>query len=304
MSVKSNPNWTLAPLITFMPLALGVVFIYLSYWASVNGIDTERPFAIQLTIIIPEIIIWTLAAVGATRFKQYAVAIRDSADGKSLDLIANGLLLMVAYIIVMTTAGTVVDMLNHSRYLTTAILLRNHLPVAIALASVMYLYGGSRQLRKLVPDKVWPRSHIVLLVALSTAFFIVFAWDFYRSVPHLPRENGIPRFILPVDVLLFTYVLPHIILWLTGLLAVINLAHYAAKTPGKLYRYVFKDLYRGILLVYVCIFIAQLIIISSLIVGRITLGLGIVYGVLLLAMIGFLLVFRGAKRLHDIEHAI
>lgn len=303
--MEKNPhtNWRYAKVAYILTAVCALAFVWLTYRSLDDAGSSSVASAIRFTIIIPEIVIWAIAVMSAIRFKHYADSIKDSPDGKAMDYIANALLLLVLYIILLTTMGSVTKLFAHSTYIKPVVFLHNHLPVAAALGSVAFLYLGSRRLNSLIRANMWTPRRISLITVPAVLLFIFFAWEFYRSVPGLESVNGIPRFALPVIALLFTYVLPHIVLWYVGLLACINLAHYAANTPGKLYKSLFFDLYRGILMVYICIFIAQLIIISSVDTTGFNPLLLVIYAILILSTVGYLLVFRGAKQLHKIEHA-
>ena len=291
--------WFDSPLISYViPLVTGLIFILLTLKAPATN---ERSQAVQLTIVIPEIIIWVIASVGAFRFKKYASSISSHPDGKGLNQTANALLLLVLYIILLTTASSLVNLFARSRYLDAAITLRNHLPVMTALASVIFLLKGSADLCKILGKDIWTRRRLLLLLGSSLAFLAAFGYAFYTADPNTITTNGIPRFVLPAQLLLITYVLPHVALWFMGLKACLNLRHYASNVPGSVYRALFKDLYRGIMLTFICIFAAQFLIISAITLSLPSLALALIYGILLVATGGFLMILKGARKLDRIE---
>lgn len=293
-----NDLWSSNTLPYIIPLLLGGIFTYLSLKISTAG---ERSLLIQLSIVIPEVLIWTIASVGAFRFKNYANLIKDHKDGKALNNIANSLLLLVLYIILLTTASTIVTLLAETDYLQVAIALRNHLPIIVILASVFFLLKGSEDLNKIVANTVWTKTRLLWLVGASFVFFIIFGYVFYTAQPNLAMVDGIPRFALPAHALLVTYILPHVIVWFVGLKACINLINYASRVTGLVYKSLFKDLYRGIILTFACIFIAQFIIITGAAVTRLSFMLILIYVVLILATLGFILILKGARKLDKIE---
>jgi len=293
--------WNSSTLPYLIPLVIGIVFAFLVIAIPVN---TERSLLVRLTITIPEIIIWLIASVGAFRFKKYATSIKNYPDGKGLDKIANALLLLVLYIILLTTASTIVNLLAHTEYLDIAIALKNHLPVITILASALFLLRGSEDLNKVVGDDIWTKPRLLLLVGSALVFFMVFGYVFYTAQPNLMTTNGIPRFVLPAQALLVTYILPHVIVWFMGLKAGVNLVNYTSQVQGVVYKSLFKDLYRGILLTFVCIFTAQFIIITSMAATQPNFALGLIYSVLILALVGFALILRGARKLDKIEQAM
>lgn len=301
-AVAKNKNenyvWSSHTLPYLVPLLLGVVFAYLTLKVPTS---TGRSVWVQLTIVIPEIIVWIIASIGAFRFKKYAVSIKEHRDGKALNSIANALLLLVLYIILLTTASSIVSLFANTSYILPAVAIKNHLPVIVILASVAYLLKGSVELNKIVSKSTWSRAHLLLLAGVSFMFFIVFAYAFYTAQPNSVSAAGIPRFALPTHVLLITYILPHVIVWFMGLKACINLNNYASRVSGSLYKSLFKDLYRGILLAFICIFIAQFMIISSAAITGLNFFLLLIYAVLVLATVGFVLILRGARKLDKVE---
>lgn len=287
-----------------LPLVSGLAFILLSYHTirtATKSAIAPPSFAILLSIIVPVTFIWLIAAYGAARFKEYAYSIKDTQDGKSLNDISNALLLLLPYMILLTMANSIESLFVHSSNLSIVVGLGNYIPIIFALASVYYLLRGSNELIVLIPHQKRNVRRFTAISSLCLLLFAGFAWSFWKSVPLLEPVNGIPKFAASVDVLLPTYVFPHLLLWTCGIWACTNIAHYAVRTEGKIYRLLFQDLYRGILLVYICLFIAQVLTISSISYAYLSLSLGLVYGLLVIAAIGFVYIVRGSRKLANAE---
>jgi hypothetical protein len=292
--------WPYKPAAYFVIFILAVVFIAITY--TTGAADTNREnLALRLSITFPELIIWAIATVSAVRFKEYAYSIRDAEDGKGLNLIANSLLMLVLYVIFLSSANTFERLFIHSPGLRTAVSLGNYVPLVVILLSTFWLYKGSVSLGKITPGS---QAELKKMAASLVPFFLLlglFAWQFYMAVPNLGSPNGIPRFTQSAGILLLTYVLPHILLWIGGLLACFNIGKYALRIRGVIYKSLFRDLYQGLILVFICIFIAQFIIISPVNLEKFSFLLAIIYLVLILATRGFLLIFNGARKLTKIE---
>jgi hypothetical protein len=288
------------------PLVMGAIFAILNFKASTSAsLDnkTTPAFGLLLSIIIPIVIIWLLATYGAVHLKSYAYSIKDSKDGKALNDISNALALLVLYIIILPMVSSLVSLARHTTYLQASGIAGNYIPLIIALISAYLLHRGSAKLVGLVPHKLKTTTRFYLICCACALLFAGFVWQFYNAVPHLEPVNDIPKFVQPVGALVFTYALPHILLWTLSLLACRNLNHYASKVPGSVYRPLFKDLNRGILLAYVCIFLSQLFTISSISYSGVNIGVTLIYGLLILAIVGFTYVARGAQKLNTIESA-
>src|SRR5581483_11318358 len=112
-------DWKLSDLIYPALAVSSLAYLYLIYkdafcWS--DG-DHARLFLISLTIAIPEIVIWFIAARGAKGIKEYAQLIKGSKDGKSLNYFANALMLIVLYVVIMTAANSFVAGFKGTNYL-------------------------------------------------------------------------------------------------------------------------------------------------------------------------------------------
>lgn len=285
--------------------AIGAAFIYESYHAALDeyagGIGL---LLLLLSFILPEIIIWLLAAVGAVRLKNYAMSIRDSDDGLALDYVANSLLLFVLYVVLVSIGGTIVDAAAGSTYEKLTIALTNHIPLAIILVAAILLWIGSKKLLKMLEQadkEPWvPSLRFCVTTVIFTTFALIFTINFYYFAADIREADGMPRFALSPALLLATYVLPHLLAWLFGLLACVNLATYARSVTGVIYKDLFKNLLRGVVIVFLCTFLAQ-VLLSTITVDEPSPVLVTVYGVLLLYLYGFYLVYKGTKNLERLE---
>jgi hypothetical protein len=301
--VKDRVSRSLKRIIYVLAALAGAFFIFLGYTMSKSVSDTNAgfSFSVFLSISIPVIAIWIIALHGAVKLREYSSSIRQSQDGDSLHYIANALLALVAYIILLSTASTVFRLFMDTPYLDDAVIISNLLPLSVALISVSLLFKGSSMLAAMTKVKHNNVRMLRLLAIPCVALFAGYAWLFYSVVPYISTINGMPRFVMPIAALLLVYVLPHIVLWVYGLLACVNLAHYANHTTGSIYKTLFKNLYRGLLVVYLSIFLAQIFIISPVTYQYMNIGIVLIYGLLVLAAFGFILIDHGVNRLSRVE---
>ena len=256
---------------------------------------------IRLSISVVEVVLWLIAFHCAVRFKRYANSIKQSKDGKSLGYVANGLLLLVVYIVALGLSVVLLDLVRDAPYRNMAIAAKNYLPLGIALASSLYLYVGSRRLAGLVGSKGRNHRREQGYKVLFGIFALLFAINFYLHATQVRGDYGMPRFTFPINILMFSYLLPSIVMWALGLLACANLAWYARHTPGTIYKRLFRNLYQGILTVLLSIFMFQLLLISPLVFIGMSSGIMMIYGILFMAIFGFVLVYRGAQKLAKLE---
>lgn len=256
---------------------------------------------IRLSISVVEVVLWLIAFHSAVRFKRYANSIKQSEDGKSLGYVANGLLLLVAYIVAIGLGVVLVDLVRDSSNRNMAIAAKNYLPLGIALASSLYLYVGSRRLAGLAGSKRRNYRREQGYKVLFGIFALLFAINFYLHAAQARGDYGLHRFAYSINVMMVSYLLPYVVIWALSLLACANLAWYARHTPGTIYKRLFNNLYLGILTVLLSIFTFQLLLISPLDFIGLSSGIMIVYGILFMAIFGFVLVYRGAQKLAKLE---
>jgi hypothetical protein len=278
-----------------------VILIYHNALSNHGSASSLRLFILSATIALPEIAIWLIAFMGVGRLKRYAASIHGNRDGEALNYVANALLLMALYVVTLTMASTLVAESKGHPFDRAAVVLGNHLPLLIVLASASLLFVGALKLNKLVPLHIAGRQQAltgVLYLAMATAF----AANFYHIEPQLLPYNGLPRFVISRGWLMLTYVLPHLITWGLGLYACASIANYAIHTKGAIYKELLRSLSQGVLLVFVCTFLAQLFIISNVSLDKLSVNLVLIYGLLLAGSYGFWLIYKGAENLQKIEN--
>jgi hypothetical protein len=136
------------------------------------------------------------------------------------------------------------------------------------------------------------------LFVVASAIFI---WHFINTADELAPQNGIPHFVSSIKVLIPTYVIPLVLMWAIGFAACINVANYSFFTKGAIYKNLFKNLYKGITLVYIGTFLTQLLILSNLNLNKFSFYLVLVYGLLILGVAGFLMIYKGSQSLNKLE---
>jgi hypothetical protein len=284
---------------------VSLIFLAVTYQSSYvyhnSGVSTLNKFLISCTIALPEIIIWVIATLAALRFKYYSNQIRTSPDGRAMSLIATAMMYMVAYIILLTVFGSFVTVSKNTSHLKLAVNLGNYIPLVVALLASGYFLAGAVRLNDLVPLRMKQRSRL-LIVGAFALISTLYVWDFDNRVPHLQGHDGVPQFAASATLLTFTYAIPYVIVWAMGVFACISIANYARYTKGTIYRELLGNLYRGVLLVFICTFLAQLFIESDVSLEHFSFLLFLIYCLLLAGVAGFLLIYQASTRLQALEN--
>jgi len=87
-----------------------------------------------------------------------------------------------------------------------------------------------------------------------------------------------------------------------GLLSCLNLAQYAYRVRGKLYKPMFRNLYVGILLSYISTYLIQIFYVSNVSSNQVGVGFGILISLILMLIAGYTLIYRGANQLYALEN--
>ena len=257
----------------------------------------------QLLILVLEVIIWFLGARSAQHFKNYAVSIKSTDEGRAMNNLANGLLWLVAYTALLTFTSSLIALFDHTPYDRMVTMLAIYLPLSIAVLASMLLFVGSAQLVSLMKRAFWTPHRILYFLLAYAVLMLSFIVEFYVQSPFAQNVDGNHRFVMPTLLVMLTYVLPYVLIWLAAIVASINLAWYTQNVDGRLYKTLFRNANRGIALVFVCTFLAQLLICSPFTETQPVFDNGLTFGVLILLGIGFSLIYRGAKQLECLEES-
>lgn len=256
-------------------------------------------------IVLIEIVLWAVIAKAAARFKAYTHKIRGSTDGAALDFIANAILLSFAYAILFDVASTFKTLFMRSASLPVVTTLTNLLPLAVFLLLSVLLFIGTFKLKRLLPDTRLQLRRNRYIIALSLAVFVLvvipFGEYFYHIAPAMLDDDGLRHFAVSPSALLVVYLLPFAVIWLLGLLSCLNLAQYASRVRGKLYRPMFRNLYLGILIAYISTYLIQVWYASNLPSNRFGFGLLSIIVLIFLLILGYGLMYVGANQLYLLE---
>ena len=142
---------------------------------------------------------------------------------------------------------------------------------------------------------------IAPFILFSVFYAILVLQSPYRTVSDNPLI--VPTYFLSDALIVTTVILPYVITWLYGLLAVLNIWLFGQGVKGKLYRDALRPFIIGFTIVILLSVFLQVIKLFSGFFS--TLGLGtllvIVYVLVAVIAAGNLLIADGAKRLKEFE---
>ncbi len=285
-------------------IVLAVLYGYLVFFGPVMDASGTKhgllPVIFIVTLIGLQTVVWMLAARGALAIRQYANSIKGSPDAKGINDVALALGWLVVYMVTLSLTGALATFYSSGSHAEWFIALRNHGPLLIMMISAFYLFRGASKLSLLANAGFISRRQaaiVSLIFILGSTWFVV---HFFASVSE-SIDGNMPRFVVPAKALLFTYVIPHLLVWAAVIVSIINIARYSLYVDGAIYRRLFKNLYRGTSAVFICIFLAQIIMASSVDVSKLSWLIVVIYGVIMIATYGFMLIYRGVRDLTQID---
>jgi hypothetical protein len=260
---------------------------------------------LRLTIIVPIHLIWLVAMRGAVAFKNYSAMIAGGRESRAIDLIADGLLWTIAYLIINSLLGSIAPFFARTDLYAPLVILRDHLAPLFSLVAFSLIYRGSHLLRDIAGFSTWTRG-----TAWIVAGYAVFAFLFVLQFATAPvlESAAVGRTstsLVPHNILLFTLIVPVLSAWFMGIAAIINIAKYARNVKGVLYRSALVNLVRGLLVVILFSVSIQLFSFAAKYLATLPLGpiLLLVYALMLLYATGFFLIANGARKLAKLEAA-
>jgi hypothetical protein len=262
---------------------------------------------IQLTFVIPILLIWAAAIYGAFQFRAYAESIKKSPDGQALMKVSQGLLILAFGLIVTSLFGTLRQtMLNLGNDAVFSIISR-YLAVIFALLAFYFLFQGSNKLREI--KHIANPSGLSRLIALGVLILVSIVYVY--ALLNTPYRNSTPNpqlyrsYYLPDWLIVVSIIAPYILSWVWGVLAAVNIWSYKVHSKGTIYRRALTNLVLGILAITFFSILLQLF--TTLATSLENLGLRsiliLIYVIIFLYAIGFLYIASGAKKLAKIEEA-
>lgn len=268
-------------------------------------ITESQARVLNLTVVVPLMGIWYMALQGFIRFRGYAKTIRTTKEGWAFTLLSCGLMFLAFGLPLNSIFSALLTYVSaqDKSFLPTATILRNYFGLMIALLSFLLLARGAILLVISHKDKTAYRPVLPLFIVPAIILISsLFTWLVVTSPTGPESETG---YYLPNWLIIFTIVVPYLIAWLGGFLALFFLNIYRTKVRGTIYKGAFGELAIGIGVVTLISVVLQLLTTISSQINRLRLTpiLLIVYVLVILYAVGFWYIARGSKKLQTFEEA-
>lgn len=261
---------------------------------------------IELTYLIPEIIIWSLAYFGFSKILNYSKTIGTYKDGKQMKKLAIGIGIFAFGGPLVADITSILNAIaqKHLHLIPTSTIVGNYLSAAMALSAFLFLAYGARGL----VDSIKWRPPYKAIQLFGIIYVVIAAFFSYLIFHKLPNSLSLgitakPQYYLPDWLLLTTLVIPYLYLWFIGGMAVLYIRAYRQKIKGLIYKRSLYSLEIGFsILIASHVILQYLTIISSkLITLKLVPLLSIIYPLLIVEALGYIFIAFGAMQLQKIE---
>lgn len=289
-------------------LAFAVLYVTVSLLAPLGpnrfNLSPQRTHVLQLAILLPVVLIWMAAIYGAEKFHSYTRLIRKSQDGKALNIISIGLLILVGSILFNGLLSIVRPWALKDGWLSAYTIFSNYVSVLLPLLAYYVMHAGSRELLKSIKVRTGRISWfgIIILVAVIGAAYVTALMNYdYRT--HTPDPSKYSSFYISAPLIISSIALPYLIGWALAIKAVLNLNQYRRQVKGVIYQRSLFRLEAGLLVVTAFYILVQLLVAFSTYFAKAELGsiLLFIYMIIILYALGFMIIASGTSKLTAIE---
>jgi len=259
---------------------------------------------LNLTVIVPLVVIWAAAFYGFSRIKNYAESLQGSTDAKPFHTLSDGLMVLVMSFPLTSATSAALSYLavKNPDLVPTVTITRNYLNVAFALVAFYLIGKGAEALARPVKKKAAAFDHQIWTISFIVLSSL-FAWLVVSH--HTGADAGSVVYHLPDWLLVLSLVIPYLYVWYRGMVAVYCLGYYQKKVRGILYKQALQYVSAGIAVVVATSIFIQFLTVFGERLNRLDLTpvLLLVYLLVVFYALGYGLIAKGARRLKKIEDA-
>lgn len=310
LSLLLRRNWGVSALFLVLAVAYLVQVLTSPVDKSAQAryhITATHLHQLSLAIALPYIVIWVVGLVSYLWLRSYTTFLGKDKDAAGFRTLTRGVFLMTFWLPASTLAAGLASNYYWHHPDATAALIRtvNYLNIILLLPAFWWVYKGADQLlaaAKIPRIGLTPRQVSVFIAFAALYVFLTF----HDSSRLVAAESSIKATYYLTDWwILFTIVIPRLLMWYLGFAAASSVILYRRRVKGAIYKEALQFVALGLTGI-VCATIV-LRIVQSLSAQLIKLSLPalflIVYALLALIAVGYVLLAKGASRLQKIEES-
>lgn len=278
---------------------------------------------IQVSFVLPIMIIWGFGAYAVNGLRKYLDLIKDAPEAKGLSRIALGIALLLLGLTFNSFIGSIRGHYNPSNYNdilglidadTTQldvrrgfVILNHYLSVLWTVLPYSFMFIGSWMLLKTAGLVGAIQSRLFFpafaLVLASMMYLMLFFQNPIRQAPLYPDLGQLATYYLPDLMVIATIVIPYIIAWGLGLVAALAIDIYKDKVQGVVYREALGRLSIGFLTIVATSILFQIVgtLSNTFFYWPLAAILILVYVLVAILGIGYVMFALGVKKLSKLE---
>ncbi len=262
---------------------------------------------LRITVAVPYLLIWLAAMYSYTKIKRYAIAIKPSVESSAFDKIANGIFFLLISLILSTIASSLRNYLvDYTQWRPALTILTNYAFVLPYLFAFFLLMRGTVELVSQYENFRIPYTkYLIFSIPLVLFTFIWLELIFTNESRVTSGEvSKFASYYLKDSLLVLTIVIPSLVTWVIGLRTILKIWVYHKIVKGIIYRQALTSFIYGLMGVILgSILLQSLLSLGAQRLLKIGLSgvLQIIYLFIIIQVIGFFLIARGANKLTKIE---
>jgi hypothetical protein len=273
------------------------------------GLTPTELNLLRLTILLPYLFIWLSALTAILHFKAYRPLLGNSAESVGFKKIIRGLWLLLLVLMVPSFINLISTFFHESAATIKSVaIVSSYITIALYMVAFWQLFRASQILNKTLElhgkyQKLVRPSVFITIAALAGVYvWLVFSNPF-RTASSDPLIRA--TYFLPDSLIVLTILIPYILMWFYGSLAVANFMSFSQNVAGVIYRKAFRYAAYGLMAVIMLSIALQFLSQSGGYLGHATVKaiIGIIYLILFALAVAYTLIARGARKLTAIEKA-
>jgi hypothetical protein len=270
------------------------------------GLTLAQTQLIRISFALPLIFIWTTALLSVVWFRRYTKLLDGAQEAHAFRQMTIGLFMLLLVISLPSFVSGYANFFPDKEYIQSAsIIFRNYLTLFLYLVGFWYLWQASRNLiRTIEVPELNSNSQSVVVVLLAT-LAVVYSWAVlsnpFRTVSTDPLVRA--TYYVPDAMIIFTIVIPYVLVWIMGVSAIMNITAYSKRVQGLIYKKIFSSVAHGLTFTVAMLVGLQFLSQANAALGHaaISVIMMIIYVLLFAIATGYFLIARGARKLAFIE---
>jgi|GEM_PF-4376095 len=296
-------------------VGLSLIFAIATYLTPASGallhkyhLTVVQLRIIDTLVILPLVAIWATAFYGASIFESYALSIKRHKDGAALRTISYGVSILAAGTVVTSVVAALFGYYSgsHLSFVRPQVIISNYLTMLITAAAFGFMYAGAARLAGLTGKKFHP-SGDATYNGFCIALIVLYTYLFLNRLPaarHIPlTATSHSAYFIPTGLIVITLLIPYLISWYVGALAVRLLWFYQKNIGGKLYTHDVGFLSLGIGVVIAGSIITQILTVLTGQLQNLSTAavIALIYCFLMIIAAGYIPIAVGVKKLAALE---